>query len=78
MVVTCHSVRRGLPYALQINYGVKMWYVYILKSQIDGNHYTGMSKNVNRRLKQHNSGKVRFTKSRRPFKLIYKESIGCQ
>jgi putative endonuclease len=55
-----------------------MWYVYVLESQRDGNHYTGMSTDVKRRLKQHNSGKVRSTKSRRPFKIIYKEPVGTR
>ena len=50
-----------------------MWYVYVLKSLKDNNYYVGMSENVNRRIKEHNTGKVRSTKSRIPFKLIYVE-----
>ena len=50
-----------------------MYYVYILKSLKDNNFYIGTTNNVQRRLKEHNSGKSKSTKSRIPFKLIYKE-----
>ena len=50
-----------------------MWQVYVLKSLKDNNYYVGMSENVNRCIKEHNTGKVRSTKSRIPFKLIYVE-----
>jgi len=52
-----------------------MWTVYVIQSVSDGKHYVGMSEDVNRRLREHNSGKVRSTKSRRPFVLIYTESV---
>lgn len=51
------------------------YYVYVLKSQIDGNFYTGYTNNLRRRLGEHASGKVESTKERRPLKLIYFE--GC-
>ncbi|MBL7137105.1 MAG: GIY-YIG nuclease family protein [Candidatus Marinimicrobia bacterium] len=50
-----------------------MWQVYVLKSLKDNNYYVGMSENVNRHIKEHNTGKVRSTKYRIPFKLIYVE-----
>ena len=50
-------------------------YVYVLRSQKDGKFYVGYTKNVQKRLGQHNSGQVRSTKERRPMKLIYWE--GC-
>ena len=50
--------------------------VYVLLSQKDGEHYTGLSSNVQFRFKQHNAGNVKSTKSRRPFDLIYSEEIG--
>ena len=46
-----------------------MWYVYILKSQIDQCLYIGSTNNIKRRLFEHNSGKVDSTKSRIPFLL---------
>jgi putative endonuclease len=51
------------------------FYVYILISQVDGNFYTGYTKNINQRVEDHNTGKVRSTKSRLPLRLIYWE--GC-
>lgn len=48
-------------------------FVYILKSLKDNNHYVGISKDPNKRLKEHNDGKCFSTKSRKPFILIYTE-----
>jgi putative endonuclease len=47
--------------------------VYIMKSLKDNNHYVGMTGNVEKRVKQHNSGAVVSTKSRKPFVLVYSE-----
>ena len=47
-----------------------MHYVYVLKSLKDGKLYIGQTNNVARRLKLHNSGKVKSTRVRRPFELI--------
>ena len=51
-----------------------MWYIYALKSIKDGNLYIGISENPERRLQDHNSGMTKSTKTRKPFKIIYKES----
>lgn len=45
-------------------------FVYLLKSLKDGNYYIGQTDNVQERLKKHNSGQVKSTKSRRPFVLV--------
>ena len=50
-----------------------MYYLYILQSLTDGNFYTGITSDLKRRLKEHNSGKNISTKGRKPFKLIYCE-----
>ena len=50
-----------------------MYYVYTLKSRKDGNLYIGCTKDIEKRLKVHNSGGVLSTKSRRPLILVYKE-----
>lgn len=47
--------------------------VYILKSLVDGSFYVGMSDNSDRRLEEHNRGKVTSTKSRIPWEKIYEE-----
>ncbi len=49
------------------------YYVYVLRSLKDGNLYIGMTNNLSRRLYEHNLGYKGSTKSRAPFKLIYKE-----
>ena len=51
-----------------------MFYVYILKSKKDGNHYIGSTNNLRRRFKEHNEGKVYATKFRKPFELVYYEA----
>ncbi len=50
-----------------------MYYVYILKSKKDGRLYSGYTNNLERRIEDHNNGKVNSTKNRRPFDLIYYE-----
>lgn len=52
-----------------------MYYVYILQSKKDNQFYTGHTKNIDRRLKEHNDGKVKSTKNRKPFILLYKEEF---
>lgn len=47
-------------------------YVYIIKCQ-DSSLYTGITWDLKKREKEHNTGKVLFTKNRRPAKLIYWE-----
>ncbi|UTW64494.1 GIY-YIG nuclease family protein [bacterium SCSIO 12741] len=50
-----------------------MYFVYIIQSESTGALYKGQSQDVDTRLKQHNSGKTKSTKSGIPWKLIYKE-----
>ncbi len=53
-----------------------MYHVYFLKSLRDGNFYIGCtSLEPEARLKVHNSGTVKSTKSRRPLELIYFEKF---
>ncbi|MDP3731876.1 MAG: GIY-YIG nuclease family protein [Candidatus Omnitrophota bacterium] len=50
------------------------WHVYIIKCK-DAKLYTGITNNLERRIKEHNSGKgCRFTKCRVPVKLLYTEN----
>ena len=48
-------------------------YTYLLKSIIVNNYYTGISENPERRLFEHNSGKVKITAKNRPYILVYKK-----
>lgn len=51
-----------------------MFYVYLIQSEKDKSIYIGFSKNLRQRVKDHNNGKVTFTKNHRPYKLIYYEA----
>ena len=50
-------------------------FTYVLKSRKDNNLYIGSTTDMNRRIQEHNSGKCRSTKNRRPFQLVYHESF---
>ena len=50
-----------------------MFYVYILQSKIDGTFYTGMTSDVDQRLKEHNSSVTKTTRSRKPWSLVFTE-----
>ena len=52
-----------------------MFFTYILKSEKCGSHYYGHCKDLAGRLKNHNTGKVRSTKSKRPWKILYYEEF---
>ena len=56
----------------------RMYYSYILKSQIKKFHYYGHTKDLAKRLKIHNSGRVRSTKAYKPFKLHYYEEYNTR
>jgi putative endonuclease len=47
----------------------EFWYVYILKCA-NGKYYSGYTKDVQKRFIEHNSGKVPYTKDKRPVKLV--------
>jgi predicted GIY-YIG superfamily endonuclease len=48
-----------------------MYYVYILKSKEYESIYTGITEDLERRIKEHNSGEVKFTKFKKPYKLVW-------
>ena len=50
-----------------------MFYIYILQSLTDNSYYVGCTENTSRRISEHNSGKVRSTKTRQPWSLRYTE-----
>jgi len=49
------------------------YHTYVLLSKKDGHFYIGLTSSLDRRLYQHNMGKVRSARARRPFKLFYCE-----
>ena len=52
-----------------------MYYVYILKSQKDGDLYIGQTSDLNQRLEYHNSGRIKSTRRRTPLELIHAEEF---
>ena len=52
-----------------------MYYVYILKSLKDNEYYVGLTSNIENRLEYHNKGRVKSTKHRTPFKIVYSEQF---
>ncbi|BDQ01520.1 GIY-YIG nuclease family protein [Ignavibacterium sp.] len=52
-----------------------MIYVYALKSKIRNYIYVGMTSDINDRMRRHNSGYEKTTRSYRPFELIYLEEF---
>ncbi|MCI6120464.1 GIY-YIG nuclease family protein [Bariatricus sp. SGI.161] len=52
-----------------------MNYTYIVRCK-DGTLYTGWTNDIEKRIKAHNEGKgAKYTKSRRPVKLVYYEEF---
>ena len=52
-----------------------MYFVYILFSVKLNKRYIGSSHDAERRIKEHNLGKSKFTKAGIPWELIHKESF---
>lgn len=56
----------------------KPWHVYLVRCS-DGSIYTGITDNVEARLKKHNSGRgARYTAQRRPVVLLHSEELESQ
>jgi putative endonuclease len=52
-----------------------MYWVYILQSEKDGGYYIGYTSDMDKRLRQHNSGKTRSLKHRIPLRIVYREEF---
>lgn len=48
-----------------------MHYTYILQSQKDQSYDVGVTSSLKRRYQEHNSGGVRYTKSKMPWSLVW-------
>lgn len=54
------------------------WFLYILECR-DGSFYTGVTKDIERRLTEHNAGKAsRYTRTRLPVCLRYQEDCSSR
>ena len=52
-----------------------MYYVYVIKSKVDGRLYKGMTQDIEKRISDHNSGRQKSTKGYRPWELKYKKEF---
>ena len=52
-----------------------MYYAYVLRNRKNTNRYIGHCENISVRLKNHNDGKVKSTKSFIPWYLAYKDEL---
>jgi putative endonuclease len=56
-----------------------MYYTYFIESQRNYKVYVGYTnKKPLERLKDHNSGKNKYTNNNKPFKLLYYEEFNCK
>jgi len=55
-----------------------MFYVYILRSKINGKFYIGSCRNLEERVKRHNSGRCVYTKKYLPWELEYFEEYSTK
>ena len=47
--------------------------VYAIQSQIDSRIYVGFTSDLEKRIKEHNSGKTKSTKGYRPWNIVFTE-----
>ena len=52
---------------------MQTYYTYVLLSEKNGYFYIGMTSSLQRKVHEHNTGKVKSTKARRPLRLAYYE-----
>ncbi|MGH2568503.1 MAG: GIY-YIG nuclease family protein [Bacteroidota bacterium] len=55
-----------------------MYYGYILRSEKTGAYYTGQTDDVEERVKKHNRGEERSTRSGRPWKLVFQKEFATR
>ncbi len=51
------------------------YYVYILKSINHEKTYVGFTENIERRIKEHNQGKSKYTSKFKPWQIAYYEEV---
>ena len=62
--------QRKYSYHLSMHY-----YTYILQSERTNKYYIGSTENIEERIKRHNEGRSKYTKSGIPWKLVYYEEF---
>jgi putative endonuclease len=54
---------------------MEKYFVYILQSLSDCSFYTGYTKDIDKRLGEHNAGKCIYTSRKIPWKIVYTEEF---
>lgn len=70
--------RRGVPRRRRGEVNYMAWVVYIAQSEKDAGFYIGCTHNLERRIKEHNSGQTKSIAHRVPFKISYTEEYITQ
>ena len=52
-----------------------MYHVYVLLNEAKTRTYTGVADDINKRLEEHNAGRVTSSRPYRPYKIIHTESF---
>lgn len=55
-----------------------VYYTYILKSQKDNSYYIGYTQDIIKRIREHSKGLSKFTKLRRPYKLVFSKEFSIR
>jgi putative endonuclease len=55
-----------------------MYFVYVLRNQSSGHHYTGHTADLTRRVGQHNHGVSKSTKNRGQWELLHQEEFASR
>jgi len=55
-----------------------MFFVYVLRSTVNGHFYVGMTENIANRIARHNRGDNKSTKAHRPWELFFFESCSTR
>lgn len=50
-------------------------YLYILQSLKNGSYYIGSTSDIETRFRFHNSGRVKATKYKRPYQIVFKQEF---
>jgi putative endonuclease len=72
------SIVQGIPACRQAGNAslyMEEFIVYALESEVDGTIYVGLTKDLNNRVKEHNSGRTKSTKGYRPWNLVFWKSF---
>jgi putative endonuclease len=51
------------------------YFVYIIESLKDHSYYVGSTQDLDERINRHNGGRSKYTKTKRPWKLVYHEEF---